>query len=150
MGLLDEMKKTIGVVVDDDYDDEDDGYLDEDDEVVETKPSKSESQKSSRPTIDFSKATKKGGSKMSPEIRAYRPQNFKESSREIVDLLLSNISIALNVEGFDMNQAQKIIDFVSGACYAIGGHMQRLSGYIFIITPANVDISGDFLDSVFN
>jgi GTP:adenosylcobinamide-phosphate guanylyltransferase len=38
------------------------------------------------------------------------------------------------------------IDFTSGSCFAISGNLQKISHYIFIITPASVDISGDFQD----
>ena len=34
----------------------------------------------------------------------------------------------------------------SGSCFAIGGNLQKISHYIFIVTPSSVDISGDFLD----
>ena len=42
--------------------------------------------------------------------------------------------------------AQRIIDFTSGSCFAISGNLQKISNYIFIITPSSVDISGDFQD----
>ena len=48
------------------------------------------------------------------------------------------------MEGLDVDVAQRIIDFTSGSCYAISGNLQKISHYIFIITPASVDISGDF------
>ena len=67
-----------------------------------------------------------------------------EDSREITDTLLSNRTVVLNVEGLDMDVAQRIIDFTSGSTYAVGGNLQKISHYIFIITPRNVDISGDF------
>ena len=49
-------------------------------------------------------------------------------------------------EGLDVDIAQRIIDFTSGSCFAISGNLQKISHYIFIITPASVDISGDFQD----
>ena len=76
-----------------------------------------------------------------------------DDSREITDTLLNNRTVVLNLEGVDVDVAQRIIDFTSGASYAIGGNLQKISHYIFIITPASVDISGDFqqiLDSSFN
>ena len=50
------------------------------------------------------------------------------------------------MEGIDVDVAQRIIDFTSGSTYAIGGNLQKISHYIFIITPASVDVSGDFQD----
>ena len=43
-----------------------------------------------------------------------------------------------------MEIAQRIIDFTSGSCFAISGNLQKISHYIFIVTPPRVDISGDF------
>ena len=42
------------------------------------------------------------------------------------------------MEGLDIDIAQRIIDFASGSCYAIDGHLQKISHFIFIITPASV------------
>ena len=48
------------------------------------------------------------------------------------------------MEGLDVDIAQRIIDFTSGSTFAMGGNLQKISHYIFIITPKSVDISGDF------
>ena len=45
-----------------------------------------------------------------------------------------------------MEVAQRIIDFVSGAAYSMDGNLQRISNYIFIVTPNSVELSGDFQD----
>ena len=52
--------------------------------------------------------------------------------------------LVLNMEGLHMEVAQRIIDFTSGATYAINGNLQKISNYIFIAVPASVDLSGDF------
>ena len=67
-----------------------------------------------------------------------------EDAREITETLLANRTVVLNLEGLDVDIAQRIIDFTSGSCFAISGNLQKISHYIFIITPASVDISGDF------
>lgn len=78
-----------------------------------------------------------------------RPKNI-DDAREITETLLSNCTVILNLEGLDMNVAQRIIDFSSGSCYAISGNLQKISAYSFVITPASVDVSGDFLDMLDN
>ena len=55
-------------------------------------------------------------------------------------------SVILNLEGMDLEIAQRIIDFISGAAFAISGNLQKISSYIFLVTPTNVDISGDLQD----
>ena len=69
-----------------------------------------------------------------------------EEAREVTETLLSNRTVVLNLEGLDVDVAQRIIDFTSGSCFAISGNLQKISNYIFIITPSTVDISGDFQD----
>ena len=71
-----------------------------------------------------------------------------EDAREICDYLLAGKAVVLNMEGIHTEIAQRIIDFTSGSCFAISGNLQKISNYIFIITPAAVDISGDFLNIV--
>ena len=77
------------------------------------------------------------------EVCVIKPTSV-EDAREITETLLANRTVVLNLEGIDVDVAQRIIDFTSGSCYAIQGNLQKISHYIFIITPASVDISGDF------
>ena len=70
--------------------------------------------------------------------------SYSENHYEITETLLANRTVVLNLEGLEVEIAQRIIDFTSGSCYAIQGNLQKISHYIFIITPASVDISGDF------
>lgn len=79
------------------------------------------------------------------EVCVIKPTSV-EDAREITETLLANRTVVLNLEGLDVDIAQRIIDFTSGSCYAISGNLQKISHYIFIITPASVDISGDFQD----
>ncbi len=69
-----------------------------------------------------------------------------EDAREITETLLANCTVLLNMEGLDLDLAQRIIDFTAGSCYAINGNLQKVTNYIFIITPSAVDVSGDIQD----
>ena len=84
---------------------------------------------------------KRTGSAM--EVCVIKPTNM-EDTREIADTLIANCTVILNLEGLDMEVAQRIIDFTSGSCYSIGGSLQKVSSYIFSLTPASVDITGDY------
>ena len=79
------------------------------------------------------------------EVCVIKPSRV-EDYREIADTLLSGCTVVLNLEGIDVELAQRIIDFSSGSCDAIAGGLQKVSSYIFILTPANVEISGDIQD----
>ena len=86
---------------------------------------------------------KRAGSGM--EVVVIKP-NSVEDAREITETLLNNRAVILNVEGLDVEVAQRIIDFTSGSTFAISGNLQKISNYIFLVTPTNVDISGDLQD----
>lgn len=77
------------------------------------------------------------------EVCVIKPKSM-EDAREITETLLEECTVVLNMEGLDLDIAQRIIDFASGSCYAIHGNLQKISNYIFIVTPESVDISGDF------
>lgn len=142
-------------------DDEDDGYYDEDyyDEedpapsgngrskirsINKTDPAEDEerSRKSTPKVTPMRPAPRKIGTG-GMEVCVIKPTSVEEA-REITETLLANRTVVLNMEGLDVDIAQRIIDFTSGSCYAINGNLQKISHFIFIITPASVDISGDF------
>lgn len=127
---------------DDDYDDEDDD--DESDVSSFSKSFKStQSTKSISASSRVTPIRKRSGKGM--EVRVVKPSNM-EDTREIADTLLANCTVVLNLEGLDVEIAQRVIDFSSGACYTINGSLQKVSSYIFILTPQSVGISGDITD----
>lgn len=77
------------------------------------------------------------------EVSLVKPTSF-DDAREIVDFLLEGKAVVLNMEGIQTEVAQRIIDFTSGATYSMDGKLQKISNYIFIVTPSTVDLSGDF------
>lgn len=81
------------------------------------------------------------------EVCIMKPTSF-EDSQDICDMLLSGRAAVINLEGFDVDIAQRVMDFVSGAVYALNGKLHQISSYIFIISPDSVDISGDYLDLI--
>lgn len=81
------------------------------------------------------------------EVHIVKPSSF-EDSQEVCEILLGGQAAVVNLEGFDEDEAQRIMDFISGCIFAIDGKLHRISKYIFIFSPDNVDISGDYLDYV--
>ena len=129
----------------DDYDDYDDDY--------DERPARQTPSRASHPAHQSG-----GSSKVTPmrqpssrrqapnmEVCVIKPSSV-EDAREITETLLSGRTVILNLEGLDLEVAQRIIDFTSGATFAINGNLQKISNYIFLVTPTNVDISGDLQD----
>lgn len=75
------------------------------------------------------------------QILVLEPVSFEEV-RKIVNYLLDQRPIVLNLDQTDKPQAKRIIDFVSGATYALQGNMQKIGEGIFLFAPHGVEISG--------
>ncbi len=88
------------------------------------------------------RTSKRSSQTVNMEVCVIKPTTMEEA-REIADTLVDNSTVILNLEGIDVELAQRIIDFTSGACYSLGGSLQQVSSYIFILGPYNVDITGD-------
>ncbi|MEY8429005.1 cell division protein SepF [Lachnospiraceae bacterium 48-42] len=169
MGLLDRFMDIMKLNDDEDYDDDffDDEY---DDYGYEEKPKRNLFRKETpvynddddfddgyNPPAKTSRNSRSNNSKVTPmrqparrasvsmEVCVIKPTSV-EDAREITETLLDGRTVILNLEGLDLEIAQRIIDFTSGATYAISGNLQKISNYIFLVTPTNVDISGDLQD----
>ena len=81
------------------------------------------------------------------EVSIMKPTRF-DDSQDICDMLLDERATVVNLEGIDLALAQRIMDFIAGAVYALNGKIHQISGLIFIVSPENVDISGDYLSYV--
>lgn len=73
------------------------------------------------------------------------PRAFSES-QQIADYLKARSSVVVNLKRVTPDQAKRIVDFLYGTIYAIGGVMQKLGGGIFLCTPNNVNVQGSISD----
>lgn len=73
------------------------------------------------------------------------PRAYSES-QQIADHLKKRNSVVVNLKRVTNDQARRIIDFLSGALYAIGGDIQKLGNGIYLCTPKNVDVEGRISD----
>ncbi len=101
----------------------------------------------------------------SPKVSAFRPRraaaeeaeaernNFSvcvirpksmEDALQIAQMLIAHCTVILNLEGLELDISQRIFDFASGACCASRGRLDKISNYIFVLTPHDVDITGEF------
>lgn len=83
------------------------------------------------------------------QVYVIKPQEFNEAQK-VTDYLKDGKTIVINMEGIEVHAAQRIIDFIGGACYALDGSLQAISANIFIAAPQNIDVSGDLRDEILN
>ena len=72
----------------------------------------------------------------------YRPVSY-EDAQHIIDNLKSRKPVIVNMEELDVAAAQRILDFISGAIYAINGTIAKISRGIFVVAPNNYDVIGN-------
>ncbi len=156
MGMLDKFLDVMRLTAEDDYEEDYEDY--EDDDYEDEPPKKRRSFRSSKDDEDEFEDKRARSTKMNSKVTPIRSRKQStnnmevcvikptsvEDAREITETLLMERTVVLNVEGLDVDIAQRIIDFTSGSCFAINGNLQKVSSYIFLVTPPNVDISGDF------
>ncbi|WP_258359347.1 cell division protein SepF [Moorella sulfitireducens] len=76
-----------------------------------------------------------------------RPQSFDQAAA-LAENLKNYRPLIVNVEALPFDEARRIIDFLSGATYALGGRVRRVTSGIFLFTSSNVDLSGDLEEQV--
>ena len=103
-----------------------DGYFDTD--PLATPESTPEAPPPARPTPN------------SIELKVVAPMQFEEVST-IADYLVGGCTVFLNVENTPKEIVRRIIDFLSGVAYSIGGQIKKVTLATYIITPDNVDVS---------
>ncbi len=163
MGVLDKFMDIMKLNDDEDY--EDDFFDDDYEDLEDEKPAKKNFFKKEKKVVEEDddeevftpkeKPVRSSASKVTPmrqparkaamEVCVIKPTTV-DDAREITETLLGGSTVILNLEGMDLEVAQRIIDFTSGATFAINGNLQKISNFIFLVTPTNVDISGDLQD----
>lgn len=78
-----------------------------------------------------------------------KPEKF-EDARDIADHLNEKRTVVLNLEGTNKEVARRLVDLLNGVAYANGGQLKKVANNTFIITPYNVDVSGDLIDELEN
>ena len=117
------LSKFKKILVDEDYDDEE--------EVEEVKGKKK----------DSSVSSVSGNGKMI----LLEPRAFSES-QQIADHLKKRNTVVVNMKRVTPDQAKRIVDFLSGTVYALGGDLQKIGAGIFLCTPKNVNVEGAITD----
>ena len=133
MGFLDKIKNMINS----------DGYEEELDENEDIITKNQESENSNGRVVNI---------KAQARVRVVivKPDRFQDVSA-IVDNLKENKTVVLNLESTNKETSRRIIDFISGAAYAINGQIKCIANRTFIITPYNVDVIGeDVMDELEN
>lgn len=160
MGFLDELKKLTRP-----YDDEDEEFIDEveaaEAPIAEKRPNPFANfggESSAAPTTTGSPVRSKssgrvvslnsvGGGNGQMKVIVVRPERF-EVAAQIADHLRNKHAIVMNLESTPKDVSRRLTDFISGVAYALDGQIKKVAANTYIITPYNVDLSGDQMDEL--
>ncbi len=120
-----------------DYENEEyEEYEEEEEEQLQAAPA----QKAAAPAPS-ARAT--GGiSSAALEMKVIKPERFDEV-RAIGEHLLARRTVVLNLEDTNKETTKRIIDFLCGVVFAIDGQVKKVANATYVVTPKNVDVSGD-------
>lgn len=82
-----------------------------------------------------------------PAVPASKPQlvaprSFNDA-QEVADRFRGGAPVILNLQETDADLGRRLIDFCSGLCYGLRGQMQRVGDRVFLVTPADVQLTAD-------
>ncbi|EKD8216783.1 cell division protein SepF [Listeria innocua] len=81
------------------------------------------------------------GAQFSSRMVLAEPRVYAEA-QELADYLKDYKTVVVNLQRISHDQATRIVDFLSGTVYALGGDIQRVGNNIFLCTPDNVEVNG--------
>ncbi|MBQ8468552.1 MAG: cell division protein SepF [Clostridia bacterium] len=87
---------------------------------------------------DYSSSNNMGGYG-SKNVVFFYPKSYEEVQK-VIDFLKQGESVMLNLDNISDAEAQRMLDFASGAIYALNGSLQRVSANIFLLTPEGLNI----------
>ena len=73
------------------------------------------------------------------ELKVVRPESIDEIFT-IADYLIDGCTVVLNLENTNKETSRRLIDFLSGVAYSIGGSLKKIATNAYVITPSNVDV----------
>jgi cell division inhibitor SepF len=75
------------------------------------------------------------------------PESY-EDAKTVADRLRGGAPVLIDFRGADRELAGRLTDFASGLVYALGGTLQQVGREVLLLTPNNVDLSGDEASAV--
>lgn len=145
-GIVEKLQKMWNPPEDeyDEYYDDEEAYEEEEDYTSQQEVEVSEPQQSA-PSLFRRSPKVVNMNKSQLQVVVFRPMSFGEDTRDIADSLMRKCAVVLNLERTPKEESRRILDFLSGVAYANNGRIQRIATGTFMITPYNVDLTGDDL-----
>ena len=131
--VLNKMMGFLGL--EDEYEDIDEGHGEfEKNEQAEVEPPTSASKKGNK-VVNIHTAA-------STKVMITKPTAFDEAT-DICDDLKNRKIVVVNTSSMEPKVAQRLLDFMGGASYALGGELQEVEKGVYILSPSNVEVTNE-------
>lgn len=80
------------------------------------------------------------------DLKVVGPKSF-EQLLVAIDYLASGSTVLLNLEGVEKTLYRRMIDFISGAAYALEASIKKATQDSYFLAPKDVDVSGEIFDN---
>lgn len=141
MSIVTSLKKALGFDDALDYDDED--YSVDDQETFEDEVSENvimpRKFKIRKRELALEESTALDSRDDGFTVNIIKPKGFDEAMA-MVDELKADRMLVLNTGSLDIKNAQRLIDFISGASYALSGDIQEVIEGIYVVSPKGISM----------
>ncbi|MCE5221436.1 MAG: cell division protein SepF [Clostridium sp.] len=132
--ILSKVKSLLGFEDYEDYEDyEDEEYENEMKDEEEIEPVITNKKNSKVVNIHTSSTAK---------VTITKPVDYEEAT-EICEALKNRRIVLVNTTMLELKIAQRLLDFISGSCYALGGELQQIEKGVYILSPSNVEVTNE-------
>ena len=76
------------------------------------------------------------------QVHIVEPRAY-DDAKEIGDKLRAAVPVIMNLQGIEDDLFKRLTAFASGLAYGLEGRVQRLAPRVYLITPANVEVSAE-------
>lgn len=81
------------------------------------------------------------------KVTITKPVDYEEAT-EICDALKNRRIVLVNTTALELKIAQRLLDFISGSCYALGGELQQIEKGVYLLSPSNVEVTNELKNEI--
>ena len=81
------------------------------------------------------------------KVTITKPVDYEEAT-EICEALKNRRIVLVNTTALELKIAQRLLDFISGSCYALGGELQQIEKGVYLLSPSNVEVTNELKNEI--
>ncbi len=144
MGLFDSIKGYFNAFEEEEFEDEAVEEAPKAETKKESRREESRRQEAAPRVIGGNKSKTVNFNQSQMQVVLVKPERYEDVT-SIADHMNEKKTVVLNLESADRDLSRRIVDFLSGATYALHGNLKKVSKGTFLIVPNGVDMMGEVM-----